>query len=218
MTGTGIVPHGAWRRAIGSALRSASWRWRTRRNRAEAFSTSVPSNHTSSSTNTQSEGNSVDYFQGVVTEYLRVGEVFVDAECLIQLDPGDVPLKDRHWYCDIMAVDSRKSTAYLCEVTYSTTMHSLQERLQDWENNWAELRAALYRDSRIPEGSANPTLGLHPTEVPSCIREKVCTLGADHERRVAHAHALVTHLELKPVEVSLLGPEPPTLLEAALAP
>jgi hypothetical protein len=42
----------------------------------------------------------MDYFQGVVTEYLRADRtIFVNTECLIQLDGGDPPGKGRHWYC-----------------------------------------------------------------------------------------------------------------------
>ena len=42
----------------------------------------------------------MDYYLGVVTEYLRADRaIFVNTESLIQLDPGDVPVKDRHWYC-----------------------------------------------------------------------------------------------------------------------
>jgi len=94
----------------------------------------------------------MDYYLGVVTEYLRADRaVFVNTESLIQIDSGDVPVKDRHWYCDVMAVNFLETTAYLCEITYSTTMHSLLARLQGWEENWAELRAAVFRDSAIPE-------------------------------------------------------------------
>ncbi len=41
----------------------------------------------------------MDYFQGVVTEYLRAKRsVFVNTEFMISLDEGDKPKKDRHWY------------------------------------------------------------------------------------------------------------------------
>ncbi|MGH8320973.1 MAG: hypothetical protein ACRESI_03355 [Gammaproteobacteria bacterium] len=93
----------------------------------------------------------MDYFQGVVTEYLRADRaVFVNTECLIQLEPGDVPAKGKHWYCDAVAVNFRESIVYLCEVTYSTTMQSLITRLQGWETHWASLCAALARDCAIP--------------------------------------------------------------------
>ena len=93
----------------------------------------------------------MDYFQGVVTEYLRANRaVFVNTECLIQLDEGDKQFKDRHWYCDAMAVNFKDKAIYLCEITYSGTMQSLVGRLQAWQSNWAELTAAVIRDSGTP--------------------------------------------------------------------
>jgi hypothetical protein len=93
----------------------------------------------------------LDYFQGVVTEYLRANRsVFVNTECLIQLDEGDKQFKDRHWYCDAMAVSFKDKTLYLCEITYSGTMQSLVTRLQAWQLNWAELTSAVLRDSGVP--------------------------------------------------------------------
>ena len=94
----------------------------------------------------------MDYFQGVVTEYLRANRsVFVNTECLIQLDEGNVQLKGRHWFCDAMAVNLKEQTVFLCEVTYSTTMQSLISRLQAWQNNWQELHCAVLRDSGAPK-------------------------------------------------------------------
>ena len=94
----------------------------------------------------------MDYFQGVVTEYLRAKrEVFVNTEFLIQLDPGDVQVKGRSWYCDAVAVSFRDSAVYLCEITYSSSMHALITRVQDWEVHWAELCTAVRRDSGIPK-------------------------------------------------------------------
>src|SRR5271157_6537115 len=82
----------------------------------------------------------MDYFQGVVTEYLRAKRsVFVNTECLISLDEGDNPKKSRHWYCDVVAVDFKESTVYLCEISYSATVQSLLTRLQAWRKCWSEL-------------------------------------------------------------------------------
>jgi hypothetical protein len=93
----------------------------------------------------------VDYFQGVVTEYLRADRaIFVNTECLIQLEPGDVPAKSRHWYCDATAINLRESKAYLCEITYSATLHALLGRLAAWAKIWPQLRAAILRDCSIP--------------------------------------------------------------------
>ncbi len=92
----------------------------------------------------------MDYFQGVVTEYLRANRAtFVNTECLIQLDAGDTPAKGQHWYCDAVAVNFQEKTAYLCEVTYSRTLYSLLARLSGWMNNWSGIKAALQRDCGV---------------------------------------------------------------------
>jgi hypothetical protein len=93
----------------------------------------------------------MDYFQGVVTEYLRADRaVFVNTECLIQLDDGNDLGKGRHWYCDAVAANFRESTVYLCEITYSTTMQTLLARLEHWANHWPLLCQAVARDCCVP--------------------------------------------------------------------
>lgn len=93
----------------------------------------------------------MDYFQGVVTEYLRADRaMFVNTECLIQLEVAEAPAKGRHWFCDAVAVNFRESTVYLCEVTYSATLHSLLARLQAWDSHWDLLWQAIVRDCGIP--------------------------------------------------------------------
>ena len=93
----------------------------------------------------------MDFFQGVVTEFLRAKRsVFVNPECLLQLDDGPKTQKDRHWYCDIVAVDFSEKVVYLCEVTYSATMQSLVGRLASWQKHWPMLVSAIRRDCGIP--------------------------------------------------------------------
>lgn len=102
----------------------------------------------------------MDYFQGVVTEYLRADRnVFVNTECLIQLEVGDSPAKGRHWYCDAVAVNLAERRAYLCEVTYSASLTAVVARLRSWATHWTALRAALARDSSVPlDWEAQPWL------------------------------------------------------------
>jgi len=65
----------------------------------------------------------VDYFQSVVTDYLRANRsTFLNTECLLQLQPWDSPRKGESWICDVVAVNFHKSTVYLCEVTYSKSL------------------------------------------------------------------------------------------------
>jgi hypothetical protein len=95
---------------------------------------------------------SVDYFQGVVSEYLRSHrDTFINTEYLIQLDEGAMDAKDRHWYCDAIALNLRMHTVDLCEISYSKTLHSLLRRLQVWSNNWPLVTAAIARESHLPK-------------------------------------------------------------------
>lgn len=92
----------------------------------------------------------MDYFQGVVTEYLRAKRTqFVNTEYMINLDPDGIYQKDRHWYCDAIAIDFADSTVHLCEVPYSKTLQSLLNRLQAWCNHWPGVVAAIRRDSAL---------------------------------------------------------------------
>jgi hypothetical protein len=92
----------------------------------------------------------LDYFQGVVAEYLRADRsMFVNPEILLQLDQGLSPKKDRFWYCDLMAVSFKESTVYLCEVTYSTNASALIKRLGAWSVHWPALKASICRDCKI---------------------------------------------------------------------
>jgi len=59
----------------------------------------------------------MDYYQGVVIEYLRANRArFVNTECLIQLEAGDNPDRGTHWYCDAVTIDLRESAVFLCEI------------------------------------------------------------------------------------------------------
>ena len=94
----------------------------------------------------------MDYFQGVVTEYLRATRSqFVNTEYMINLDPDGINLKGRHWYCDAVAIDFSTLTVQLCEITYSQTLQSIGLRLQAWGNNWPGLVEAIRRDSFLDE-------------------------------------------------------------------
>ena len=92
----------------------------------------------------------MDYFQGVVTEFLRASRTqFVNTEYMINLDSDGVYKKGRHWYCDAIAIDFSKSTVHLCEVTFSKTLQSLLGRLQAWANHWPDVVNAIRRDSEL---------------------------------------------------------------------
>ena len=96
----------------------------------------------------------MDYFQGVVAEYLRANRAtFVNPECLVQLDDNPTtPKKDGHWYINLLAVSFSEQTVYLCEVSYSTSLSPLLKKLSAWGAHWPGIIKALGRDSSIPKG------------------------------------------------------------------
>jgi hypothetical protein len=102
--------------------------------------------------------------------------MFVNPEILIQLDSGASPKKDRHWYCDLMAVSLRERSVYLCEVTYSSDVGALIKRLKAWQIHWTELRNALQRDCGIdPQWAVSPWVFI-PESRNSVYEKKLSTL------------------------------------------
>ncbi len=94
----------------------------------------------------------MNYYESVVVDYLRADRsLFVNTECCIQLNPGENPDKSGpHWYCDAVAADFRQKTVFLCEISYSASMHDLIHRLQGWNEHWSGVRDALARESNLP--------------------------------------------------------------------
>jgi hypothetical protein len=115
----------------------------------------------------------MDYFQGIVVEYLRADRsVFVNTECLIQLNPIGLPDKP-HWYCDALAVDFRRSTVFLCEVSYAAAVGALVKRLGAWNAHWSKVCIALKRDCSLSTGvnwSFRPWLFVHDEGIPFLVK------------------------------------------------
>lgn len=94
----------------------------------------------------------MDHFEGIVVDYLRADRaLFVNPQCSIQLESLGAVKKGASWYCDALTVDFRNSTVFLCEVSYSTTLYSLQKRLTEWAQNWEQLQSAVRRDCFFPD-------------------------------------------------------------------
>jgi len=70
---------------------------------------------------------------------------------MINLDLDGTYKKDRHWYCDAVAIDFADSTVHLCEITHSKTLQTVAKRLQLWCKHWAEVVAAIRRDCSLQE-------------------------------------------------------------------
>jgi len=137
----------------------------------------------------------MDYFQGVVTEYLVADRAaFVNGELLIQLDL-DEPRKGRHWYCDAAAVNFREQSLYLCEVTYSKSMSGLAKRLLAWDANWLDVRKALARDCGIPETWTVQPWAFIPRDYSQVLKLKIQELAAADRGEDAMPYPQITHLE-----------------------
>jgi hypothetical protein len=119
----------------------------------------------------------MDYYQGVVTDFLRADRaVFVNPELPIQLARAAAPKKGPSWYCDVAAVNLRERRVYLCEVTYSTTLHSLLKRLQAWSTNWPAVCSAIRSDSSVPnEWKIQPWVFI-PKKSRTKLEEKLMSL------------------------------------------
>ena len=91
----------------------------------------------------------MDYFQGVVLEYLRANRsCFVNPEFWIRGNlekPHDKP----HWFVDVLAVDMKFKAVYLCEVTYAKQPRALIQRLQSWSKHWDIISQTLKEDTCI---------------------------------------------------------------------
>ena len=138
----------------------------------------------------------MDYFQGVVTEYLRADRcTFVNTELLIQLEPGDIPGKGRHWYCDAAAANFDDDTFYLCEVTYSKSMQGLANRLLAWNSHWKEIRLALTRDCKIPSSWQIIPWVFIPQAYHDALKRKIISLENNDRPADSMPRPQVTYLE-----------------------
>ena len=113
----------------------------------------------------------MDYFQGVVYDYLRADRaVFINTETCLSLDRGK-ELPGRHWYCDAVAVNLRSSEVLLCEVSFATGLQALLARLASWADNWDGVKMALRRDCNVLESFAvHPWVFIREEAVSEFIR------------------------------------------------
>lgn len=137
----------------------------------------------------------MDYFQGVVTEYLVADRAtYVNTELLIQLDADELR-KGRHWYCDAAAANFKESTLYLCEVTYSKTMSALAKRLLSWNENWSEFQRALWRDCGIPSTWRVQSWAFIPEVHAPALKAKIALLESPNESEECMPYPKITYLE-----------------------
>jgi hypothetical protein len=93
----------------------------------------------------------MDYFQGVVMEYLRADRsCFVNPEFWIR---GNLEhrFERPHWYVDVLAISMRDKAVYLCEVTYAKQPRPLARRLHSWKEHWPVINTTLRQDAFIED-------------------------------------------------------------------
>lgn len=141
------------------------------------------------------DGSGMDFFQGVVTEYLVADRAsFINTELLIQLD-SEGAKKGRHWYCDAAAAYFNESVLYLCEVTYAKAMSPLARRLISWSKCWPELEEALRRDSHIPESWQIKPWVFIPENHRTLLEQRIITLENPPQPAIAMPYPKITYLE-----------------------
>ena len=95
----------------------------------------------------------MSHYQEIVVEYLRADRsIFMNHEFTIQLEEGTArSQKGASWISDVVAVDFRNNSVFLCEDSYSQTLSALIKRLKSWSDNWPSIVRALRRDSCVPD-------------------------------------------------------------------
>ena len=136
----------------------------------------------------------MSYYQEIVAEYLRADRsIFMNHEFTIQLEHGVAqPKKCTSWISDIVAVDFRNRTVFLCEVTYSQTLSALIKRLKCWSDNWPDIVRALRRDSCVPDDFIVRPWVFIPESLIGLFVKKFQASRAEFEKKVP----LITPLEM----------------------
>lgn len=138
----------------------------------------------------------MDYFQGVVIEFLRAKRSrFVNTEYMINLDLDGTYKKDRHWYCDAVVIDFADSTVHLCEITYSKTLQAVTKRLQLWSDHWSEVIAAIRRDSALVGDWYFVPRVFVPEPLQSALATRIATLKRPDDCSHPMPQPIVTILE-----------------------
>jgi hypothetical protein len=121
----------------------------------------------------------MDYYQGIVADFLITRQsCFVSSEFLIDLSKGAAQTKGRSWWVDILAVDFKHKTIFLCEVSYSKTLAALAKRLQQWSDNWIEIRDTLFLLTSIPSDWTVRVRIFTPNELRDVYERQMKTLSA----------------------------------------
>ena len=108
----------------------------------------------------------MDYFLGVVTEYLRrsLGVHQHDSD---STGPWRFAGQGRHWFCDVAAANFREQTLYLCEIVCED-----DEFIAGCATSFLELalgrdQAGAHTGLRHSTDMADKALGFYPEGMPA---------------------------------------------------
>ena len=137
----------------------------------------------------------MDFFQGAVEDYLRADRAsFNNPEFYLQRSEVYESGKS-NWYVDVLNINFRDETVYLCEVTYARNPMALRNRLLAWKENWEVVVAAIRRDAKgrgcLSEAKAGE--GLLPSKTPS-PRRCAATLSRKRKEEESGARNYFTNL------------------------
>jgi hypothetical protein len=59
------------------------------------------------------------------------------------------PHEKPHWFVDVLAIDMRERSVYLCEVTYTKQPRALARRLHSWKAHWDLINSTLKKDACV---------------------------------------------------------------------
>jgi hypothetical protein len=92
----------------------------------------------------------MDFFQGQVESYLRADRASSNNPEFYLQRSEVYEAGKTNWYVDILNVNFRDETVYLCEVTYARNPAALSKRLQAWKEHWEIVVGAVRRDAKVP--------------------------------------------------------------------
>jgi hypothetical protein len=80
-------------------------------------------------------------------------------------------------------------------VTFSKTMAALAKRLLAWDENWPELRIAIFRDCEIPNSWEIKPWAFIPKQHHDALKTRIAGLSTDDRSEDMMPYPRITYLE-----------------------
>ena len=97
------------------------------------------------------QGVIMSYYEEIVAEYLCSDRTrFVSPSFNLDLGGAGPFGKGRNWWIDVLAINFRNETLYLCEATFAQQPNHMFRRLKAWAALWSEIRENLFHVTHAP--------------------------------------------------------------------